>query len=229
MSQGTSCRGCKAGTFSAYGDANCTTCAEGTFAAAEGQSACDTCPVGRFGPQEGLEMCSPCSGARVSTMVVIEVNGELEYTYTTGSASNSSCGCDRGARPDVLGDCVVCGEGLICKGLDGVSVAEGFYSAPDLSIFRCHGDDRRCIGGVPGKTCARGRRGIACADCQEGMRPGDDGMCVDCEGGDLLNTLIIGLMVGSALVAAYFAMDRQNRAVQSHGFILCAIAGGHQR
>eukprot|EP00971_Amphidinium_carterae_P339991 6478110-Amphidinium_carterae.1 len=159
-----------------------------------------------------------------------------EYRRKEGADTISSCGCEAGFRPDGIGPdalCIPCGSGasasVLCPGGltdEVVLLAAGYFSDTDLSIYRCYGDDRRCTGGEPGRTCAIGRRGIACADCREGLRPGEDGTCVECEGVDLLNTFIIALGCLAALLCAYVAIDRQNRAAQSHGFLLCAIAGG---
>eukprot|EP00971_Amphidinium_carterae_P257362 5109123-Amphidinium_carterae.1 len=121
-------------------------------------------------------------------MTQVWINGEIEYAYLQGATAEQHCGCDRGARESAEGECSICGEGVLCKGMNDVLIEEGYYAAAmvkhELSVFRCHGEQLACAGGAPGFTCAEGREGISCADCKAGLRPGKNGKCVPCVGTD---------------------------------------------
>ena len=75
--------------------------------------------------------------------------------------------------------CQPCPPGLTCS--DGVRTIQPGFSGDDYgSIFACHGDRRRCIGGVAGQVCAVNRIGRACAECLPNTYPKDDGTCELC-------------------------------------------------
>eukprot|EP00971_Amphidinium_carterae_P119282 2362629-Amphidinium_carterae.1 len=231
QSASTDCNECANGTFSSFGGENCTSCQMGTFGALAGQSACDSCPVGRYSNVTGLTECHRCgeglgqSVALWTTMSEVEVNGVVEYSYWSGSLSEERCGCDRGAREDASGECVPCTEGMVCRGMNAVTIEEGYFSMEDLSIYRCHGGDYvRCKGGLPGSTCAEGRTGITCSECLDAMTPGENGTCKACGGGDTGPFVTVLLLVLVGLVATYHLIDTQNRVTQSHSLLLCAIA-----
>ena len=81
-------------------------------------------------------------------------------------------------------ECLECGEGMICRGMGTLEIEKGYFSEVELSVYRCHGDTDRCIGGLPGYTCAPGRKGKTCAECEDGKTPGDKGACKECGGSD---------------------------------------------
>merc|ERR1719356_2347661 len=74
--------------------------------------------------------------------------------------------------------------------------------ARPLSVYECYGDVLRCPGGPPG-TCAVGRRGINCGECKEGLAPGPEGTCQECEGGDTVPFVIFCVLLLAAAVGAY--------------------------
>jgi len=150
-----------------------------------------------------------------------------EYVYAAGSISSQSCGCDRGARPDGRGECVLCTEGLACKGMNHTEIVAGYFADEGLSVFRCHGDSDRCRGGVPGQTCAPGRTGLTCADCRDGFKPAaTGGGCDECGGSDVgpLITAIGLALLG--LILVYSLIDVQDKVTQSHAGLLVVIAIG---
>merc|ERR1719237_409775 len=106
------------------------------------------------------------------------VRGTLAWTYLQGATSATSCGCDKGSRiNNATGECLGCGEGLDCPGMGEVYILFGYNSKSDLSVYKCHGDMRPCVGGLAGATCATGRNqdSISCAECQDKYTPGDSG------------------------------------------------------
>jgi len=237
-SAATSCINCGNGTYRGIQDANCTLCPPGTFSSTEGKSACEACPIGRFTSQPGQSECAACgadkrSQALFATMSRVIVNGKEENTYLLGAMGSEACTCDFGARKDEIGECVPCTEGMECLGMNDVRVLPGYYAATppqegSLSIFRCIGDGvaERCIGGLPGDTCALNRHGVTCASCLQDTVPTDDGPCVECVGSDYLPLVVVTLIGCVVLVCTYHTVDKQNRATQSHAFLLGTIAAG---
>ena len=47
------------------------------------------------------------------------------------------------------------------------TLAIGDWRFGPSEVFKCYGDSQRCRGGLPGQTCAPGRKGIVCAECAE--------------------------------------------------------------
>jgi len=110
-----------------------------------------------------------------------------------------------------------------CIGLD-VSIQEGYYASADLSVYRCHGELKRCAGGPPGQVCADGRTGLTCAECLDDMTPGADGKCKSCSGGDRGVFAVVVLAFVALVTAGYHLVDTHNRVTQSHSLLLCAFA-----
>eukprot|EP00971_Amphidinium_carterae_P283542 5628787-Amphidinium_carterae.1 len=165
------------------------------------------------------------SEALFTTMSNLTVNGKTVYNYLQGATHSRYCGCDKGARNDNSGECVDCVAGMVCAGMNDVKIEPGYYSPADgsLSIFSCQGNTDRCVGGLPG-DCALGRTGMLCSDCLEGMRPGDDGECVLCGDSDNLPLACAIFFILAVLVVTYHFLDTQNRATQSHAFLMFTIA-----
>jgi len=232
----TECTSCPPGTARSFGGALCEPCPKGQFASGAGQSACALCEVGSFAPTTGSPVCEECGEGMTSkelftTMVALEVKNETEFVILQGATDQTQCGCSRGSRNITNGECTLCTEGMICsKGMGIVTIEEGFYAeAPagdELSIFHCYGDWRRCTGGVAGETCAPGRVGIACAECEAGSRAGDDGVCVRCDDHDSWPVVVVIVVAPLVMALAYHFLDRQRRATQSHAVLLCGCALG---
>jgi len=227
-----SCFNCSVGssTEGEQGAEECLPCEAGMYADKEGQAHCLLCPVGTYSEGNGNIACTPCGdgGDLWSTMqTVISSTGQEEWLPFVGARNLSSCGCSAGARLVDKDVCSSCTEGWDCRGMDDVRIAEGYFAAfQSTSVFRCHGDEMRCIGGVVGATCASGRRGLTCAECEDGMTPGNNGACESCGGSDLA-PFILAVVAGVLLLAvAYHIIDTQNRATQSHAVLLCAMTLG---
>lgn len=229
-SSANSCDACPAGTYG-LGGITCEDCEAGRFTDAVGHSACDGCRIGTYAPGTGYVSCAVCGDNHSApelwmTMKKVEVMGRMEWGYAEGSSSNESCGCDKGSRQGADGECELCGPELICKGMDDVYIAPGFYSGYDISVWKCHGNALRCTGGLPGDTCAEGRTDITCAECVESMTPGDLGACVECGGSDSAPLIVVVIISVLFMIAAYHVIDTQNRATQTHSLLLCSMAGG---
>eukprot|EP00971_Amphidinium_carterae_P034302 675308-Amphidinium_carterae.1 len=228
----TGCIECSNGTFRTMSDDECVACPTGTYGSSAGQSSCIVCPVGHFSREEGSLLCETCgsnfsSKASFTTMARVEVHGSLEYSYITGATSSDMCGCDKNTRPESNGECVACGDGMVCKGMGDVIIEYGYFSADaGLSIFRCHTDSSHCTGGLPGETCAPGRTGVACAECEPGKTPAASGGCGECGGNDFAPLALLGISGLILLVFVYRILDSSERVGQSHTALLVGIAFG---
>ena len=171
---GGGCRACTAGSYTdTPGSLTCTNCPRGSFSAGEASSACKFCVSGRYSAEEGSSECTICgenktSPERWTTMALVNTDQGAEWSKIMGATNASSCGCDEDFRLE-NGECVSCGEGLRCQ-LSAIFIKEGYSANTDLSVFTCRGDTLSCPGGDPGDTCAEGRVGITCADCDGGNR-----------------------------------------------------------
>jgi len=217
---GFGCRDCEAGSY-AQG-ANCVQCPEGSFQAYSRSTDCERCPPLHTTWERGN--VSEFSAAQTT---------QHAYVPLYGASSAMSCGCIEGLRPDGEGSCISCGRGLRCPGGLGaytVTVQEGYYAdseegSLDLSVFTCWGDTDACRGGRPGSVCAPGREGISCSLCQDGLVPGANGSCVECEAVPAATLILIGLISLAALVVVYKAVDDGNVTAQRHLMLAVAISG----
>jgi len=226
------CEPCPAGRFVGLAGSNCTACPVGTFAAEIASSACVLCEVGTYAANVSTTACTQCGAGRHSvtrfaTMERLDVYGEAMYNYVLGSHTHLHCGCDRGMRVDAGGNCHECSAGMLCPGLGVVLIEPGYYaeSLADVSVFKCHGDDRRCIGGEPGSTCARGRRGITCAECKN-MMVASSAECVPCSGSDRVPFILF--VIGAVLVIVIVDVFSTSSFTKSMSLsvVFCAIAAG---
>mmetsp|Transcript_34383 Transcript_34383/g.78352 ORF Transcript_34383/g.78352 Transcript_34383/m.78352 type:complete len:1613 (-) Transcript_34383:77-4915(-) len=225
----TACASCEPGSYADFeASTECHLCEIGTFAPTNGTAACEPCPLGSYSEQLGSSFCESCAEGKRdefawATMVFSEV--EQAFIYQSGTTSNASCSCRRDYWEDAAGECVPCGEGLSCQGMDEIFVLEGYYSAgPYPSVYRCFGDSDRCAGGRPGDTCADGRTGKTCAECLGGRTPAQGGKCVVCVGMDFIPMIFVCLAAFLGLVGVYLTIDKSNRATQSHAMLLSAAA-----
>jgi len=156
----------------------------------------------------------------------LKVQGEERWVTTDAATGPEACGCEVGSRLDESGACVVCDiEGIDCPGKGEVYVQPGYFSAEQLSVFRCSTAEN-CRGGVPGHTCAEGREGLACASCIDGYVPGDRGVCVPCRGGDRVPFVFAVFGVVGVCVLLYAVFERGGFSEPSHGVLLAGISGG---
>jgi len=152
------------------------------------------------------------------------------HTQMASAPSEENCGCAPGLKY-VDGECKVCGvaelEGLICPGGPGVHdmvlLEPGYYSdGPEVSVFRCWGDEARCPGyRPPGDACANGRFGLMCALCEDGKAPSTLGSCRTCSiGATMVFPLVLSAFT-TAAVAVYVVMAWQfHTPMSTTGFAL---------
>lgn len=239
------CNACAVGTYQAtFGGSECSPCLAGHFTDALGSSDCQACSAGRFADLLGQRECIKCSDldkatsgrpgqaeAWTTAALVATSPGRAEYAKVMGATDKAACSCTGGYYVDaVSGECVPCGEGLVCR-LNDVKLAPGYAggyaSDGTVSVFSCKQDVVRCPGGEM-ETCAQGRLGSACSACEDGMTPADDppGTCKDCGRSDLLVLIIVVLAAAVGVVILYVAFDRQRRATQNHGLLLSTLSIG---
>jgi ABC-type glycerol-3-phosphate transport system substrate-binding protein len=221
------CTSCEIGRFAkGFGSTTCDLCEEGTATAQVQSSSCVPCEVGTYGDSLGLSSCTPCQGEGASTLALLDG----AWVPTVGAKNISSCGCKPNFRSDPFSsDCVACGEGLSCTGMD-VYVEPGFSMQSDDAalVYSCQGDHHRCPGGVPGKSCGQDRLGFTCGLCPEGLLLSDgDVLCKRCEGGDFLIFFCVALLSISALGGVtYGAIQRfstQNQQRKEAGNIMALL------
>jgi len=230
-SNGTACLPCQVGKFKGSESLTCADCPQGRFGRTSSASACEFCPVGQYASEVGLTVCSQCGVGRSSqalftTMMGVRVGSDSEYSKVEGSRTPFNCGCDRHTREDSEGECVSCSEGMLCRGMNDVSIEEGYYADTSLSIFRCYGDSRRCSGGDPGDTCADGRRGIACGECEPEMTDGSGGQCEPCSGEDQAPFFVFVVVLILVTVVVYEVTYCTQAKSKSLSLIICTVAVG---
>ena len=211
------CTSCSAGTSRGQaGETYCTDCEPGTVATTNGLSACQLCPFGSYANVSRMTTCYECGvGIQWTTSRLGALHGEEVWIEVEGAPSESFCHC----RPGWFlhkGTCLQCVEGAVCPGSSTLTLLPGFFSSEDQpsSIFRCHGNEGRCPGGVPG-TCAPGRdvASVACSTCLPGLH-GNGAGCKPCEGLDYLLFAFIAclVLVGTGLLHLLLLhWDSQNR------------------
>merc|ERR1712187_983275 len=91
-----------------------------------------------------------------------------------------------------------------------VFVLAGYYAEDDFSIFKCHGNAKRCVGGQAGQTCAEGREGLSCGQCEPLTTARDDGTCKACEGPHVLMFVILSCLIVIILVLVYYGVDTKD-------------------
>ena len=120
-----------------------------------------------------------------------------------GASTSEDCQCLQGSflRPGV--GCINCLEGLLCPGGNdqplqqaGYWVAVTYVENRYYSVTRCRNNDE-CPEGIAG-TCAEGRRGTACNNCQTLLYTASKGQCNKCDDLDFLPfvvTAVIALLL----------------------------------
>lgn len=89
-SDGNTCRGCRAGTFSLKSNSlDCANCAEGTYNSnsnSDSNKYCLPCPNDKFGPNKGLDACFDCPS--FSYCPVGAIQPQLKYTASLENSTN---------------------------------------------------------------------------------------------------------------------------------------------
>jgi len=206
------CDECATGRFAdALGSNECEQCSPGTYAAITGQPSCDRCEFGTYVADVGQVSCLSCTevwAGDTTTMKLMTVDGREQPSQFDGATSRTACQCNMGSH-NISGQCLRCGEGLSCLGMDWVAVEPGYHSYVDRSIYSCQGNEKRCRGGQPGAMCAAGRIGAACGACEEGTMPQADGSCLECTGGSaVLGWLAFSVFPIVASIMLYNGVNR---------------------
>eukprot|EP00930_Biecheleria_cincta_P075820 TRINITY_DN6301_c0_g1_i1.p1 TRINITY_DN6301_c0_g1~~TRINITY_DN6301_c0_g1_i1.p1 ORF type:complete len:1048 (-),score=135.39 TRINITY_DN6301_c0_g1_i1:1647-4790(-) len=218
---------CGMGQSCPVGSAAPVNCTAGTYAPTLGLATCQQCEVGKYTNLEQQTSCISCPEADTTTMQRFVVDGIPTWSFLMGAASVLDCVCEKGSRSVASGDCVLCGEGMDCPGSDEVRIQEGYYSGTDYSVFKCSGVHlTRCKGGEAGETCARGRTGLACAQCEAGKTQARDGSgeCKDCGGAELAPIMIVALLAVVVLGIIYATISTQDHTKVSHALLLCGMS-----
>ena len=146
---------------------------------------CLRCPIGTFSASSGASECTACPDPRANTPF-------------QGATSQEDCECregsflsfeEPGGNARKGGRCVPCQEGLVCPGGSQapsqrggywVDVANSDVDRRVFSVIRCR-NFLECPDG-PLASCASGREGIGCGNCQDDHYKADDGRCDPCGG-----------------------------------------------
>jgi hypothetical protein len=217
------CLPCAAGEYSSgSGALQCMACPSGHFAPMPGSIECEPCPVGSYASMEGETACTAC-GPKKTTLQSVSVSGQTKWVLLEAADNETSCGCEEGTHGTT--ECFDCTEGLLCGGRDDITVLEGYSSEAELSVFKCHGNPLRCKGGILGQTCAAGRTGISCAQCEDDMKAASDGTCVPCDGPDLASLFVVATLIVMVLCAVY-RMVGKDIARQNHAVMLSFMTLG---
>ncbi len=206
----SACLACEVGKFRTE-LIRCNDCEKGRFGNRSGLTSCELCKSGTYVDVEGRSTCSFCGGGQddsglYGTFIKISFDSVEQWTYSQGATSDADCGCRRSFQLDSLGDCVACGVGLLCPGMNQVEILPGFATDGALSVYRCSSHALGCPGGRPG-VCAEGRSNasIACAECLHAMTPQPDGTCSECAGTDIV-PFIFGCILAPVVIILFYGV-----------------------
>lgn len=225
-----SCINCTAGFYADnIASSECKACSPGFFGTSRGQIECERCAIGTYAPGTNSTVCNICP-ASTTTMVL-------------GAAAARDCACPAEFYAPVsasgFATCTTCPKGIVCPFGSSFNVDTKTPSAsivqqkgywPELtssgfSVFQCRGYAEQCPAGPP-KSCAAGRGGLACADCQPYMKPRSDGTCTQCQQVDQLPVAAVSIGMFFIIGAAYYAFDQENKSRQTHSLLFVVIVAG---
>ena len=172
-----SCHPCSAGSYSnVLGADSCESCTPGFYANDTSSTACDTCPLGRYGPQKGLAECEECPPGRTTGFSAAITEDACQCQ---GHLYQGQCIVCPGTSRYEEGQCIGCGEGLICNGSRTADIVSGYFSeaTSPFSVYKCL-PGKTCPGGLPG-TCVDEIVGVPCTRCPDGKSWDTDG-CEEC-------------------------------------------------
>ncbi|CAK8985491.1 unnamed protein product [Durusdinium trenchii] len=213
------CTKCTPGSYQGtFGMSECKLCELGTMAVGEGAIQCDQCRLGEFANRTGMSFCYRCGAGSGqenlwTTSQEVDIEGKSVVSIKLqGAISESYCHCDSGSF--LWEDrCEVCMEGASCLGTDRLELLPGYFSKEELpgDVYKCS-DERICPGGPPG-SCAAGRdaSSVACADCKEGFREGNDMVCEVCGDGDHVFFSMVVVVIVGAVAALYLVMLNETK------------------
>eukprot|EP00931_Biecheleriopsis_adriatica_P048436 TRINITY_DN27982_c0_g1_i1.p1 TRINITY_DN27982_c0_g1~~TRINITY_DN27982_c0_g1_i1.p1 ORF type:complete len:1575 (+),score=273.60 TRINITY_DN27982_c0_g1_i1:585-4727(+) len=205
------------------GSERCSPCEPGQEAPSSGSERCVACPRGRYSETDGTERCVVC--------------GNGQSTKDMGSSSSDSCVCMTGQylkgskfNSTWLERCTTCPPGLNCPGGNGPPLQlPGYWAetldadAREYSVFKCR-DEFECPGKSIG-TCADGRGGRACNNCEAWHHDVMDGRCEPCQNSHSL-PLILLLLVAAFTVAALFCFGTAKLSTQSTDQMTLMLTAG---
>eukprot|EP00971_Amphidinium_carterae_P281158 5582320-Amphidinium_carterae.1 len=104
-----------------------------------------------------------------------------------------------------------CGEGLICLGMDVLSIQAGYAWDHKYSVWECS-EEKACPGGEPGR-CKPGRdeQSVGCARCSNGMVSQSDGSCAECHGGEYVLPFVCILVAVCLVLFLYLRYDSPSK------------------
>jgi len=218
--------GCKSGFKPAQNDvdAQCRSCAVGSYKDSPGDRPCSPCPVGYSQPHEGSVACFAC--------------GEGEYQPEVGAATCRVC---KAATSSLSGSdqCRICAPSYRrpnadssvtqCESCDNIPGAlcganttiaslilrPGYWRLSTLTTktYRCDTlGNQTCVGGTEGNSiCKDGHAGPLCKVCVgETQKYYDNGSCKDCpEAGRGVLPILAVLAATVLVVAALFWLHEQ--------------------
>lgn len=243
------CEACPAGTAQArFAAVECNNCTPGTSTRGKtGFQQCDPCEPGQEAPDYGFERCRNCdrgfySEAEGTASCSACIGGKT--TLNIGASSEEQCTCRPGdflrsassklsqnASSQQRDICMACQEGLSCPGenhppqqlpgrwAEGPDADTGFYS-----VILCR-NRLECPGGEIG-TCAFGRIGRACNNCQDWFRKGSRGECKACDGLRIIPAIVAILLSCSFGVLLYILFTRASSVTQRLDQISVLLTAG---
>eukprot|EP00439_Symbiodinium_sp_Y106_P023600 s2265_g2.t2 len=225
---------CPRGTFAnETGMSNCTDCDVGRFAAKVGSAECDECLPGTYADVTGREVCMKCLRgtyaplSEATSCIGCSMN---RITEERGSEFESDCKCAEGTFMCNATGCQPCPEGLFCPMGVGLPVQREGYWTPaatpgqcDFSVLRCRSPSQ-CPMNELG-SCADGRTGMACNNCQQGRFALEDGSCQECQAADALPATIMAIVVLLILILLLSSINADLNQ-QSLSILTVAAIGG---
>ena len=218
-----SCRPCSAGSYSnVLGADSCELCTPGFYANQSFSTACETCPMGRYGPQTGLAECEECPAGRTTAAFSAAITQDA--CQCQGHLYQGQCIVCAFSTRFESGQCVGCGEGLICNGSRSADIVGGYFteSHAPFSVYKCLPREF-CPGGLPG-TCANELIGVPCTHCPDG-KTWDNNACQECTAFSLAGWFCATLFGIGLVPALYYMMNmRQTAKATTMLATSCALA-----
>ena len=217
---------------------SCSTCVAGKYQAVQGQTVCNDCPAGRYAPANAVEctvcengMANELTGQATCVLcdpVVSVPNKEATACdckpgyYLPDYTNLTRLDFDRFVAGYNNFICQPCPRGADCSKVGSkwseLLTAAGWWRATNESseFYRCSIPDY-CPGGTAqastfdetsGSTCASGRQGVMCSDCQPGMRTGIGGICEACpdDAGSYIVMIIVLIIIVALLLLSIWLL-----------------------
>lgn len=248
------CLPCAAGYSSNGTGGECQPCEVGRYASTTGHTECLDVPLGTMAQERGSDSYAECLPGQYRGEAETYCEICLEGTYQNlsgqsaclsceplvegsssnlGSKSAADCTCPAGTfLTGTPSRCRSCLEGLYCPGGEDPPLQQaGFWADitgdedDPYSVYMCR-DQGECPGPAALASCAAGREGRACNNCQPGHYSETDGSCRDCGGTAYLQLvgLFLILIAGTGLCAYLLRVDPSTQSLT----IFTVVATGAQ-